>query len=110
MNPRRTYPPLSADHPVVRDRIQCLICGQPFATGDVTTLIEMGPIDAESAARARDGQAYNASARVVHATCRPPADLVLDLVFCSRRDGSLLCGLPAGHDDVCVFVRPAGNT
>jgi hypothetical protein len=28
--------------------------------------------------------------------------------FCPKRDGTLLCGLPAGHRGPCAFVRPLG--
>lgn len=49
---------------------------------------------------------------------RLPVDEVVALVrmryagdrgFCPKRDGSLLCGLPAKHDGGCAFVRVAEN-
>lgn len=71
---RRNYPPLKPDHPLVRSASRCPICASPFAAGDVTTMVNLGPTptDREALRCARDGEAYNSRALVVHSDCQPP--------------------------------------
>ncbi len=67
MDPRK-FGPKSPDHPSVGT--ECPACRKPFAAGDYTTLVLLGPgDDEESQARAREGRAYNAVAAEVHWAC-----------------------------------------
>ena len=69
----RNYAPLTADHPMVKDKMVCPGCGQAFQEGDITTLVCIGPGDDEEArARANAGRPYNAVAVPVHAECADP--------------------------------------
>jgi len=62
------FGPKSANHPSVGE--PCPACGKPFAAGDYTTLVMLGPgDDEESRERARVGRAYNADAVEVHWAC-----------------------------------------
>ena len=64
----RKYNPLSAAHPLIGT--VCQACKKPFAAGDETTLIGLGPGDDEEERRkTRNGQAYNAVAVPVHWAC-----------------------------------------
>lgn len=48
----------------------CPACHKPFAEGDRTTLVALGPGDSEEAREAcREGRAYNAVAIEVHWAC-----------------------------------------
>jgi hypothetical protein len=65
---KRKFGPKSADHPSVGEL--CPACKTPFAAGDYTTLIPLGPgddPDAQHAAKA--GRAYTAVAVEVHWAC-----------------------------------------
>lgn len=64
----RKFQPLPADHWLVGQT--CPACSKPFAVGDETTLIALGPgDDPEAQERARAGRAYNAVAQPVHWDC-----------------------------------------
>lgn len=64
----RTFGPKKADHPSVGE--PCPACHKPFAAGDMTALVPLGPgDDPEEQRRAREGRAYNAIAVEVHAGC-----------------------------------------
>lgn len=64
----RKFGPKSADHPSVG--LPCPACQGPFAAGDYTALVTLGPgADEEAQERARAGRAYNAVAVEVHWTC-----------------------------------------
>jgi hypothetical protein len=64
----RRFGPKTADHPSVSR--ECPACRQPFAVGDYTTLIALGPgDDPDAQERARDGRPYNAVAAEVHWAC-----------------------------------------
>jgi hypothetical protein len=68
-------PPLAADHPLVLDTHVCAACGTSFLTGEVTTIIVLGPgEDRESQEAARDGRAYTAQGVVVHYQCATGVD------------------------------------
>jgi hypothetical protein len=65
---RRKFGPRSADHPTVADR--CPACQVPFAAGDYTTLVALGPGGwPEEQRKAASGLAYNAVAVEVHWAC-----------------------------------------
>jgi hypothetical protein len=65
----RSFGPKPPDHPSVGR--PCPACLQPFAAGDLTTLVTLGPGDDEDAReRAREGRPYNAVAVEVHYACR----------------------------------------
>lgn len=69
----RTYAPLTADSPAVRDSLVCPGCNKMFRMGDILTLITIGPGDDEEAReRAAAGRAYNAIALPAHAECADP--------------------------------------
>lgn len=72
---RRTFSPLTPEHPLVQTGDPCPICAEPFSPGDVVELVPVGPdlTDREAVRRARDGRAYNARAVAVHTACQPPA-------------------------------------
>jgi len=64
----RIFGPKTKDHPTIG--IACPACGKPFAEGDYTALITLGPgDDLEAQERARQGRPYNAVAAEVHAAC-----------------------------------------
>lgn len=66
-DPRR-FGPKSPDHYSVGN--PCPACKEPFAAGDYTTLVTIGPGDnPESQERAREGRPYNAIAVEAHWTC-----------------------------------------
>jgi hypothetical protein len=65
----RKFPPLTPAH-VVDGTLPCIVCGDTFVVGDVTTLIPLGPgKDSEARARAREGRSYNAVALLCHWAC-----------------------------------------
>ncbi len=64
----RKFGPKRADHLSVGEL--CPACRKPFAVGDFTTLIALGPgDDAESRERCQAGRPYNAVAIEVHWDC-----------------------------------------
>lgn len=64
----RAFGPKQPGHPSVGQN--CPACHVPFAAGDYTTLIPLGPgADPEEQERARLGRAYNAVAVEVHYAC-----------------------------------------
>ena len=64
----RRFGPKTADHPSVGEK--CLACHQPFAEGDYTTLVVLGPGDDEESRQRRDGgRVYNAVAAEIHWDC-----------------------------------------
>lgn len=64
----RRFGPKTADHPSVGEL--CPACHYPFAPGDYTTLIAIGPGgDKDAQRRAREGMVYNAVAVEVHYSC-----------------------------------------
>lgn len=64
----RRFGPKKADHPSVGE--PCPACKQPFAVGDYTTLVVLGPGgDEEARERAREGRVYNAIAVEAHWAC-----------------------------------------
>lgn len=66
--PSRRFGPKSADHPSVGN--PCPACHEPFAAGDYTTLVMLGPgSDPDEQERARSGRAYTAVAVEAHWTC-----------------------------------------
>lgn len=68
MSDLRRFGPKTEDHPSVGN--ECPACHNPFAAGDYTTLIPLGPgDDPEAQERAREGRAYNAVAVEVHFAC-----------------------------------------
>lgn len=60
---------LRADHPLVRDKNQCPVCGDYFRPGDITCLVPIGSDDADARSRAFNGHWYTAVALVVHNCC-----------------------------------------
>ena len=68
MTDLRKCGPKTTDHPSVGN--PCPACHEPFAAGDYTTLIVLGPgSDPEARERAREGRVYNAVATEVHWVC-----------------------------------------
>lgn len=68
MNAQQAFGPKRADHPGVGQ--PCPACKAPFAAGDYTTLVTLGPGDDDEArGRAVAGRAYNAVALEVHFAC-----------------------------------------
>lgn len=68
------FGPKAVDHPSVGE--ECPACHQPFAAGDYTTLIALGPGgDLEERAQARAGGIYNAVALEVHYACATGVEL-----------------------------------
>lgn len=66
----RRFGPKSADHPSIADRIKCPACNKPFAVGDYTTVIVIGPgDDPDSMEAARNGRPHNAVAIEAHWSC-----------------------------------------
>ena len=66
----RKMGPLSKDHPIIADKIECPACKKVFTAGDYLTLIALGPGESEEArAKAQDGKPYNAVAAPVHWLC-----------------------------------------
>lgn len=67
-NELRKFGPKDKDHFSVGK--PCPACQTPFAAGDITTLITLGPgDDPDAQERARAGRAYNAVAVEVHYPC-----------------------------------------
>jgi hypothetical protein len=68
MNSQRKFGPKRADHPGIGKL--CDACHRPFAEGDYTTLVILGPGDDDEARKRRDeGRAYNAIAIEIHWDC-----------------------------------------
>lgn len=68
MTDLRRFGPKPSDHPSVGN--DCPACHVPFAGGDYTTLIALGPgDDPEAQERAATGRPYNAVAVEVHYAC-----------------------------------------
>jgi hypothetical protein len=68
MTMERRFGPKSADHPSIG--IRCPACRIPFADGDYTTLVALGPGgDTDARDCAARGLAYNAVAIEVHFAC-----------------------------------------
>ncbi len=66
--PSRRFGPKAEGHPNIGK--PCPACQEPFAVGDFTALVMLGPgPDAEERRKAFDGLAYNAVAVEVHWTC-----------------------------------------
>lgn len=66
----RQFPPLAAEHPLVTDQHSCAGCEEIFRTGDVTTLVIIGPgNDPDAQDKAYLGRVFNAVAVPVHYTC-----------------------------------------
>lgn len=66
--PLRPFGPKAGNHPSIGT--PCPACRVPFAEGDYTTLVALGPgDDPESQKRAREGRFYNAVALEVHLAC-----------------------------------------
>ena len=66
----RKFGPKLADHPSIGEL--CLACRRPFAVGDYTTLVPIGPGDDTDGQDRRDeGRVYNAVAVEVHWECSP---------------------------------------
>jgi hypothetical protein len=64
----RKFGPKTADHPSVG--WDCPACHKPFAPGDYTMLVALGPgDDPEAQEKCRDGRFYNAVALEVHWAC-----------------------------------------
>lgn len=62
------FGPKAAGHPSVGR--ECPACHQPFAAGDYTTLVPLGPGDDPEGRQRRDeGRAYNAVALEIHWDC-----------------------------------------
>lgn len=62
------FGPKDAGHPGIGT--ECPACHVPFAAGDFTTLVVLGPgADAEARERCRAGRAYDAVAIEVHWSC-----------------------------------------
>ena len=59
--------PKPAHHPTVG--ALCLACGEPFAPGDVTAAVPLGPADRAARAALDRGEAYEALAAEVHRWC-----------------------------------------
>lgn len=64
----RAFGPKTPDHPGIGR--PCPACQVPFAAGDYTTLVTLGPGDDDEARqRAVTGRVYNAVAPEVHFAC-----------------------------------------
>ena len=64
----RRFGPKTVDHPSVGE--PCPACKVPFAAGDYTALVVLGPGDDAEAQKRRDqGRPYNAVALEVHWAC-----------------------------------------
>ena len=62
------FGPKKPNHPTVGEA--CPACRKPFAAGDFTTIIALGPgYDREARRKAREGLAYNALGIEVHWAC-----------------------------------------
>lgn len=69
----RKFGPKSADHPSVGK--ECPACHVPFAEGDYTALVALGPGDDEEGRQRRDaGRPYHAVALEVHWECSTKDD------------------------------------
>lgn len=68
MTAQRRFGPKQADHPGVGK--ECPACNVPFAKGDYTTLVVLGPgADTEEQERRDQGRPYNAVFAEVHWAC-----------------------------------------
>ncbi|OHB81204.1 MAG: hypothetical protein A2W31_05180 [Planctomycetes bacterium RBG_16_64_10] len=64
----RKFGPKQADHPSAGEK--CPACGQPFAVGDFTTLVALGPGDDPDEQKwAREGRPHLSVACEVHWAC-----------------------------------------
>lgn len=64
----RKFGPKLPDHPSIGEA--CPGCNRPFAEGDYTTLVVIGPgDDIEARHKAREGSAYNAVSIEAHWGC-----------------------------------------
>jgi len=61
------YGPKSKDHSSIGTL--CLSCGKPFQEGDYTTLMDIGPADAENKIKMLQGKPYTAEAEEIHYSC-----------------------------------------
>ena len=60
--------PKPADHPSIGEK--CAACGVPFAEGDYTALIPLGPgTDAEARKAAAEGRVFSPISTEVHWAC-----------------------------------------
>ena len=70
---QRRFGPMAADHPSVG--VECQACHVPFAEGDCTTLVVLGPGgDPEAQQRRDQGRAYTAVALQIHWDCSEQLD------------------------------------
>ena len=68
MSEQRKFGPKGKDHWNIGEL--CPACGVPFAAGDYTTLVPLGPgDDPEEQEKARDHHPYNAISVEVHWSC-----------------------------------------
>ena len=65
----RVFAPLPDDHPLVAEGIHCALCRQAFKKGEITTLIQGVPADAQEARRREQGRPYETKATAAHAEC-----------------------------------------
>ncbi len=71
----RRFAPLKADHPLVTKGEVCPGCQEPFAEGDATTLVVVGPgADPEERDKALRGAPHNAVAVPAHWACVTGSD------------------------------------
>ena len=64
----KRFGPKPAEHLMVE--LACPVCEEPFATGDYTTLVMLGPgADATAQERCAGGRYYHAVALECHAAC-----------------------------------------
>lgn len=64
----RKFPPLPADHPLLKE--DCAGCNVKFEAGNLVTLVQIGPgSDPEERLKAREGRSYNAVAVPAHWAC-----------------------------------------
>lgn len=64
----REFGPLPSNHPAVGD--ECKACQKDFVTGDITTLVALGPgDDEEEQQKCQEGRAYISAAVLIHAAC-----------------------------------------
>lgn len=69
----RRFGPKPADHPSVG--VECPACQVPFAAGDYTVLVPLGPgADPEARQRAAAGRPYDAVAVEIHWECAGRTD------------------------------------
>lgn len=63
----RKFSPKRADHPSIGQ--PCYFCDEPFKEGDETSLVALGPVDADEATKKAEGRPYTAVGKEVHWTC-----------------------------------------